>query len=133
MANSGPWDEHITRVPLVDRVEGGKICFAGREPLEGVDTIIFATGYNFALPFCKRSDRPWCERMVLDTEIRDEERQGGEKRDVGGIKGLMQKDLDGLFLFLEGDRSIAFPVLREYYSSTGLRSFLFRSLTDDAY
>ena len=109
----GPWKAHIIRVPLIDHVDAESIYFADHDPLHGIDTIIFATGYNLSLPFCKKDDEPWAERDVLERIITAEERKGGEGRDVGGIKASTQRDLDELLLFLDGDRSIAFPVLRE--------------------
>lgn len=125
VANDGPWLRYTTHVPLIHHIDGGVVHFDAREPLEGVDTIIFATGYNFSLPFCKRRDRPWCERTVLDTEIGERERDGGETSEVEGIKGLAMRDLDELMLFLDGDRTISFPVLRESFSSpfSALASF----------
>ncbi len=117
-SSSGPWNRYTTHVPLIHHVEGPTIFLEDHPPLEGVDVMIFATGYNFSLPFCKRTDAPWCEKAVLDVEIEAGERGGGEERDVGGIKGLAMRELDGLMLFLEGDRSIAFPVLRESASFT---------------
>lgn len=115
VSNDHPWNRYITHVPLIDHIEDGTIYLKNHEPLDGVDSIIFATGYNFSLPFCKRSDKPWYEKAVLDTEIGRTERDGGDARDVGGIKGLAMKDLDELMLFLEDDRSISFPVLRVYF------------------
>jgi len=116
------WQVYITHVPLVSHIDpSGLIHFQAPsndlpppEPIRGVDTIIFATGYNFALPFCKISDEPWKNTRVLDRAIGAVERDGGDEREEGGMKGLTMTDLDELTLFLEGDRSIAFPVLREY-------------------
>jgi len=83
-----------------------------------VDTIIFATGYNFSLPFCKITDYPWSDTkyQVLDEVIQEEERDGGRKGELGGMKGLSMDKLDEVMLFLEADegKSIAFPALREY-------------------
>jgi hypothetical protein len=82
-----------------------------------VDTIIFATGYNFSLPFCKITDYPWSDPkyQVLDEVIQPGEREGGREGEVGGMKGLSMDKLDEVMLFLEADegRSIAFPALRE--------------------
>ena len=112
-----PWQEFITHVPLIDHIDdSGAVCFEGHPPIE-VDTIIFATGYNFAYPFCKSSDAPWRDRNVLNGDIEPLEREGGAEEEVGGIKGLGMKGLDELLLFLDGDRSIAFPVLREFPAS----------------
>ena len=83
-----------------------------------VDTIIFATGYNFSLPFCKTTDHPWSDHkyQVLDEVIQEEEREGGKEGEVGGMKGLSMDKLDEVMLFLEADegKSIAFPALREF-------------------
>lgn len=79
-----------------------------------MDTIIYATGYNFAYPFFKRADKPWDEVDLVDGVIRSGERKGGEEWEEGGVKGLGMKKLDELLLFLKGDRSIAFPALCEF-------------------
>jgi hypothetical protein len=122
-------------MPLISHLENGEIIFhpsssesdtssasngtdgsgtKGRRLTEGeVDTIIFATGYNFALPFCKTSDSPWSSRPLLQDSITSEEREGGRKWEIGGMKGLTMQGMDPLLLFPEGDRSIAFPILRE--------------------
>lgn len=97
--------------------QDGSIVFQeDAEPLRGVDTMIFATGYNFSLPFCKATDSPWDEMRILDDQIRPGERDGGFEEEVGGMKGLGMEGLDPLLMFLENDpsRSIAFPVLRTY-------------------
>jgi hypothetical protein len=116
-----PWREHITDVPLTSSISAssdhpkGMIRFQDdtHEPLTDVDIIIFATGYNFALPFCKATDEPWCSKRIIDGVISEKEREGGEMEDVGGMKGLGMNGLDPLILFLEGDRSISFPCLRK--------------------
>lgn len=125
-----PWVEHITYVPLIshltpptDSNPRGLVHFhpfpsatsATPEAIE-VDTIIFATGYNTSLPFFKASDEPWKCTKVLDGVIGAKERDGGDESEVGGMKGLTMKELDESLLFLkgDGDRSLAFPVLREY-------------------
>jgi hypothetical protein len=122
-------------MPLISHLENGDIVFhpsssesdtssapngtdgsgtKGTRLKEGeVDTIIFATGYNFALPFCKTSDSPWNSRPLLQDSITSEEREGGRKWEIGGMKGLTMQGMDPLLLFPEGDRSIAFPILRE--------------------
>jgi hypothetical protein len=48
----------------------------------------------------------------LDEVIREDEREGGDRWEIGGVKGLHMVGLDELLLFLEEDRSIAFPGLR---------------------
>ena len=111
---------YITYRPLISHIDqDGGIVFqdeAEAEPLRGVDMIIFATGYNFSLPFCKAADKPWneSESRILDSQIRPGERDGGNESEVGGMKGLGVEGLDPLLLFLENDpsRNIAFPVLR---------------------
>ncbi|WWD16875.1 hypothetical protein CI109_101307 [Kwoniella shandongensis] len=118
----GPWAPFITYRPLIDRIdEEGRIHFhpskgEGEEkrddtPLEGIDTIIFATGYNFYLPFCKDTDAPWNGKKLMTERVKDGERDGGDEWEIGGLKGLGMKGLDELLLFLEGDRSVAFPQL----------------------
>jgi hypothetical protein len=115
-----PWSPYIYQKPLISHISPpsshhpkGVIHFTNGEEIDDVDTIIFATGYNNALPFCKASDSPWREMDVLEEVIKPEERVGGDVWEVGGVKGLHMKGLDELFLFLEGDRSIAFIGLRE--------------------
>jgi hypothetical protein len=120
-----PFAKYITFVPLISHLEppspshpSGRIHFQPHEgeqhdPVEGVDTIIFATGYNYHLPFCKAGDEPWSGHRMLDSVVREGEREGGKQDEEGGMKGLGVKGLDELLL-LEGDRSIAFPALREY-------------------
>ena len=118
-ASSGePWNAHIHAVPLISSFSApsasspkGSIHFADHDPIDDVDVVIFATGYNFALPFCKTTDRPWSERHVLDGEIVAEERTDGWSGEAGGLKGLAMKGLDEIMLFLYGDRTIAFPAL----------------------
>ena len=84
------------------------------EPLRDVDIIIFATGYNFSLPFCKVTDSPWDGTRILDGQVQSVERDGGSETEVGGMKGLGMEGLDPLLLFLDNEpsRTIAFPVLR---------------------
>lgn len=116
-----PWKPFIHHVPLVSHISPpspahprGAVHFKDdREVVDDIDVIIFATGYNFSLPFCKAKDQPWATKPVLDGIISDEERVGGRESDIGGLKGLGMKNLDELMLFLDGDRSIAFPVLRK--------------------
>ncbi|KAK4689203.1 hypothetical protein P7C73_g898, partial [Tremellales sp. Uapishka_1] len=109
------WQDHIRPYPLISHMEGSRIYFQGTaEYLEDIDTIIFATGYNFALPFCKVTDLPWRDESarVMDKVISKGERTGGAEWEVGGLKGLGTKDLDELLLFLENDRSLAFLALQ---------------------
>lgn len=108
-----PWGRYVTYHPIISRISAGIIEFEDGSTLEGVDSIIYATGYNFALPFAKVEDRPWCENAVFGGRIGDGEREGGDMWEEGGMKGLGVKGLDELMLFLEGDRSICFPVLRK--------------------
>lgn len=113
---------YIDYRPLISHLEpDGKIVFEdeGGE-LSEVDTIIYATGYNFSLPFCKVTDSPWRDMRILDGLIKDGERSGGSEREVGGMKGMGIEGLDPLLLFLENDeeRSIAFPTLRQSMSAS---------------
>lgn len=114
---STPWMKYIDYRPLISHVaEDGVIHLQDKGgELSGVDTIIYATGYNFSLPFCKVTDAPWRDMRILDDRIRPGERDGGSEGEVGGMKGLGVEGLDPLLLFLENDqkRSIAFPVLRQ--------------------
>lgn len=122
-----PWSKYTTYVPLISHVEAprantpkGSICLTGDgaaasppPALTDIDVIIFATGYNFVFPFCKTSDRPWRQHKLSNGEVRAGERVGGDTWEVGGIKGQGVKELDETMVFLDGDRSIAFPALRE--------------------
>jgi hypothetical protein len=121
-----PWTPYITYLPLISHLDQGDIHFqspsssstSSKVLRKGeIDTIIFATGYNFSLPFCKVSDSPWNKRRILQEVIQEEERKGGRDWEVGGMKGLTMEGLDPMMLFLggEGDegRNIAFPILRE--------------------
>lgn len=114
----GPCAPYIHNLPLISHLSPpssaypkGVIHFEDGQQLSGVDTIIYATGYNFAYPFFKRADKPWDEVDLVDGVIRSGERKGGEEWEEGGVKGLGMKKLDELLLFLKGDRSIAFPAL----------------------
>ena len=104
-----PWEEYVVRVPLISSVSGRKIEFEDGTAVEDVEEILFATGYNFFYPFCKASDAPWREKPLVDGVIPP--RKGAERDsdpEAGGQRGLTVTNLDELFLFLRGDRSIAF-------------------------
>lgn len=140
-----PWKKFIHDVPLISHISSttdtkskGIINFKPppwssdsiHPPIDDVDVIIFATGYNFAYPFFKADDPPWNEKRMLDGIIQLGEREGGEESDSGGLKGLGMKDLDELLLFLKDDRSIAFPALREFFRLQNLCN-PFNELTGD--
>lgn len=139
-----PWKPYIRQVPLIDHLEPpssthpkGRIHFTpGPEPTEtidDVDTIIFATGYYNSLPFCKTADSPWDALSLLDEMITPEQRQGGHEWEIGGQRGLKMDHMDEMLLFLKGDRTIAFPGLRESNTSTfrsALRVLRVRSISD---
>lgn len=99
------WRDHLNQVDLISYISNNVVHFKDGQTVHDIDTIIFATGYNFSLPFCKNADPPWRENRILDGEDQQ-----------GGMKGLGVRGLDGLMLFLEGDQSIAFPTLRAYLS-----------------
>lgn len=115
-----PWRPYINKVPLIDRFEAdgakGRIYFKSipfiHEPIDDVDVVIFATGYYNSLPFCKKKDEPWRSTRLLEEEITIKD--GGDERDLGGMRGLHVEGLDEMLLFLADDRSLAFPGLREY-------------------
>lgn len=92
------------------------VHFEDGSSLSDIDTIIFATGYNFAIPFAKSTDEPWTSTPLFSGRIRDGERAGGQKWEEGGVKGMGVEGLDELMLFLEGDRSLCFPVMRTSFS-----------------
>jgi len=123
--NSGtePWAPYIKTVATIDHFESssderprGAIHLKddSKTILGDIDLIIFATGYNNSLPFAKANDGPWRSANVLDEVIREDEREGGDKWEIGGVKGLHMVGLDELLLFLKDDRSIAFPGLRKF-------------------
>jgi hypothetical protein len=71
----------------------------------------------------KATDQPWASANVLDEVIREDERAGGDKWEIGGVKGLHMVGLDELLLFLKDDRTIAFPGLRTFIQAhSGLSS-----------
>lgn len=115
---STPWGKYVTYHPLIDHIAplditDSIIHFDNGTTLQGVNTIIYASGYNFALPFAKSADLPWCNTPLFDKKIKEGERKNGEKWEEGGLKGSGVNGLDPLMLFLENDSSICFPVLRE--------------------
>lgn len=113
-----PWMKYISYRPLISHIDhqSGAIVFQDEGgTLDGIDTLLYATGYNFSLPFCKARDHPWDGIRILDETIGPGERTGGADSEEGGLKGLCMEGLDPLLLFLEDDRSrsIAFPTLRK--------------------
>ncbi|ODO04555.1 hypothetical protein I350_05159 [Cryptococcus amylolentus CBS 6273] len=130
-ASESAWGKYLKQKPLVSHIdppspthpkgvihfqpppssEEGTPAPVSDEPIDDVDLILFATGYNFAYPFFKSTDQPWDGKSVVDGVIREEERQGGDEREVGGLKGLTPRNLDELLMFHKGDRSLAFLVL----------------------
>ena len=119
-AHPQPWDRYIDSRPVISRIEeaGGEskgiIHFNDGSSIDDVDTIIYATGYYLSYPFLKAADRPWSDpafRVVEDVIDASE----ASPRDQGGLKALSVGALDGIFLFLERDRSIAFLGLRESF------------------
>ena len=94
-------------------MDGEKIVFTDGQELNDIDVIIFATGYNLALPFCKIVDEPWSDTRILDGFIGADE--SGDEADKGGMRGLAVQGLDELMLFLDGDRSISFPTIRKLH------------------
>ncbi|ODN83922.1 hypothetical protein L198_07619 [Cryptococcus wingfieldii CBS 7118] len=130
-ASESAWGKYLKQKPLVSHIdppspthpkgvihfqpppssEDGTPVPVSDEQIDDVDLILFATGYNFAYPFFKSTDRPWDGKSVVDGVIGKEERQGGDEREVGGLKGLTPKNLDELLMFHKGDRSLAFLVL----------------------
>lgn len=137
---SVPWGKYVKYHPLIKSVEttpgswpytppatpststslqngtGSKksvIHFEDGSQLTDVDTIIYATGYSFAMPFAKSTDEPWASHPLLDGSIGVADREGGEEWEGGGMMGQGVKGLDGSMLFMQGDQSICFPTLRE--------------------
>ena len=120
-----PWREYVMPVPLISHIDPpskehpkGLIHFQDGSEVDDVDTMIIATGYNFSLPFCRCSDPPWNTQPPLEGTI--ENNDGTANEGEGGIKGLAMQELDGLMLFLDGDRTISFPALRESFEPCSL-------------
>ena len=118
------WREYITPVPLISHISPssrehprGLIHFQDGSEVDDVDVIIFATGYSFSLPFCRSSDRPWTTQSLLERAIEDHDERINDEPEYG-VKGLAMKELDGLMLFLDGDRTISFPALRKSYETS---------------
>lgn len=65
----GDWAKYVTDVPIIRRVDGNRIELEDGRIMDDVDVVVFATGYYYSLPFCKRADQPWNEVPVLDEEI----------------------------------------------------------------
>ncbi|OCF34111.1 hypothetical protein I316_04059 [Kwoniella heveanensis BCC8398] len=129
-SSDGPWAKYIKNVPLISHFDPpsaehprGLIHFQSPaaaesgsdsekvEPLDAPEVIIYATGYNFLYPFFKATDAPWDKHKLVDGAVREGEREKGDQWEVGGVKGQGMRGLDDLMLFLEGDRTMAFPVL----------------------
>lgn len=117
-AHAQPWDRYIDSRPVISQIEPaegegkGVIHFSDGTCISDVDTIIYATGYYLSYPFLKVADRPWSNpafRVVEDVIDAVE----ASPKDQGGLKALSVSALDGLFLFLERDRTIAFLGLRK--------------------
>lgn len=68
----GEWAKYVIDVPIIRKVDGNRIELENGQIVDDVDVIIFATGYYYSLPFCKRTDAPWNEVPVLDEEINAE-------------------------------------------------------------
>lgn len=123
-----PWLRLIEQRPLIERIDaeggGSVIQFKDESTLDGIDVIIFATGYLYYYPFFKRSDVPWNrkEAQVLDLPVVEGDVVGEGQRDVGGMQGLGMRHMDELLLFLENDRSMALIGLRESFFDIVRRS-----------
>jgi len=125
----GDWAKYIEDVPLITSIKGNEIVVQGaaegeeEKRLSGVDVVIFATGYWYALPFCHVGDQPWNEVRVL-SDVKNKEE--------GGIRGFHMDNLDSLQLFLANDRSIAFPTLREFTRLLTTTTLVFPSHSQDS-
>lgn len=114
-----PWLRLIEQRPLIQQIDAGEegsvIQLKDGSTLEGINVIIFATGYLYYYPFFKRSDAPWnrTEAQVVDLPIVKGDVVDGGQGDVGGMQGLGMRHMDELMLFLETDRSMAMIGLRE--------------------
>lgn len=65
----GDWAKLVVDVPIMKRVARQVIEFEDGGTVDDVDVVVFATGYYYALPFCKAVDGPWKDVRVLDEEI----------------------------------------------------------------
>lgn len=113
---SQPWGKYITYHPLISSISSSTVNFADESKLEGVDAILFATGYVFALPFCKREDAPWNEaetESLLKETVKKEDKSEVGQWEAGGLKGqgMRTEGMDELLMFRKGDRTLAFPGL----------------------
>jgi hypothetical protein len=119
---SQPWGRYITYHPLISSIASSTVNFADDSSLEEVDVILFATGYVFALPFCKMMDAPWKqdqeggEALLSGTMVSEEKGKQGQW-EVDGLRGqgMRTEGMDELLLFKKGDRSLAFLGLGESF------------------
>jgi hypothetical protein len=118
-SREGGWAEYIEDVPLITAFEGGEIVLEDGRRVRRVDEVVFATGYWFSLPFCRKEDQPWEKVRVLSDTVGGEVGEQGKGRTgedgprQRGMRGFHMNHLDPLQLFLKDDRSIAFPALRK--------------------
>ena len=120
-SRASPWNDHApppAGVRDASAISSSKISFADGSCLEDVDAILFATGYVFALPFCKRSDAPWRDDVkdhqeILSGVLGEEEKGELGQWETGGLKGqgMRTEGMDELLMFRRGDRSLVFPGL----------------------
>lgn len=108
------WRQFVELHGMIERIEGNLTIFKDGSELTGIDTIIFATGYEYFFPFFKVDDEPWLreERRLVTDVVGDVESVRPEV-DKGGLRGLGMKHLDELMMFLQGDRSMALLGLGE--------------------
>lgn len=83
----GDWAKYVIDVPIIRTVNGKRIELEDGEVVEDVDVVIFATGYYYSLPFCKRDDAPWDQVPVLDEELDTELLNGHTAADVASRNG----------------------------------------------
>ncbi len=108
------WRKFVELHGLIERIQGDLIIFKDGSELKGIDTIIFATGYEFYFPFFKVDDEPWSrEEARLVTDVVGDAESVSPQLDHRGMRGLGMQHLDELMMFLQGDRSMAMLGLGE--------------------
>lgn len=128
---SAPWTKEVIVIPRIERIDTeGTIIFSDGTELDSskIDSIIFATGYNFYFPFCHPTDAPWSTQPVTRPRMF----HPGSGEDVlppadrieadayqGGSGQVDQLD-EGCQMFYLPDPTIAFVGLGQSHPFTSL-------------
>lgn len=92
---SQPCGKYITYRPIISSIRDDVVTFEDGTELKGVQTILFATGYNFALPFCKRTDAPWGAQGTSEADGLGNGSENGERPKVKARRTMGAGLLDG--------------------------------------